>query len=63
VDPHSSDDTDDQNDIGGGDPVEKRIFILARNIDVDRPDGEPLATLPTDQGSEAVAAELDKWVS
>ena len=26
------------------------------------PDGEPLAMLPTDQGSEAVAAELDKWV-
>lgn len=26
------------------------------------PDGEPLATLPTDQGPEAVAAELDKWV-
>ena len=27
------------------------------------PEGEPLATLPTDQGAEAVAAELDKWVS
>lgn len=27
------------------------------------PDGEPLATLPTDQGAEAVAAELAKWVS
>jgi protein SCO1/2 len=26
------------------------------------PDGEPLAMLPTDQGPEAVAAELDKWV-
>ena len=26
------------------------------------PDGEPLATLPTDQGAEAVAAELAKWV-
>jgi protein SCO1/2 len=25
--------------------------------------GEPLATLPTDQGGEAVAAELAKWVS
>ena len=25
-------------------------------------DGEPLAMLPTDQGPEAVAAELDKWV-
>lgn len=25
-------------------------------------DGKPLATLPTDQGAEAVAAELDKWV-
>lgn len=27
------------------------------------PDGEPLATLPTDQGGDAVAAELAKWVS
>lgn len=27
------------------------------------PDGEPLATLPTDQGADAVAAELAKWVS
>jgi protein SCO1/2 len=27
------------------------------------PDGEPLASLPTDQGGAAVAAEIDKWVS
>jgi len=27
------------------------------------PDGEPLATLPTDLGPEAVAAELAKWVN
>lgn len=27
------------------------------------PSGEPLATLPTDQGPDAVAAELAKWVS
>ena len=27
------------------------------------PQGEPLATLPTDQGPDAVAAELAKWVS
>lgn len=27
------------------------------------PDGEPLATLPADEGAESVAAELDKWVS
>ncbi|MBI1402134.1 MAG: SCO family protein [Porphyrobacter sp.] len=27
------------------------------------PQGEPLATLPVDQGGDAVAAELDKWVS
>lgn len=27
------------------------------------PNGEPLATLPVDQGGEAVAAELRKWVS
>lgn len=26
------------------------------------PNGKPLATLPTDQGPEAVAAELEKWV-
>ena len=26
------------------------------------PQGEPLATLPTDQGADAVAAELAKWV-
>ncbi len=27
------------------------------------PEGEPLATLPVDQGADAVAAELRKWVS
>jgi protein SCO1 len=27
------------------------------------PKGEPLATLPVDQGGKAVAAELDRWVS
>jgi protein SCO1/2 len=27
------------------------------------PDGEPLATLPADQGGDAVAAELGKWVN
>jgi protein SCO1/2 len=27
------------------------------------PDGEPLATLPVDKGADAVAAELDRWVS
>jgi len=27
------------------------------------PGGEPLATLPVDQGADAVAAEIDKWVS
>jgi len=26
------------------------------------PDGEPIAILPTDDGPEAVAAELDRWV-
>ena len=26
------------------------------------PDGQPLAMLPTDQGPEAVEAELEKWV-
>lgn len=26
------------------------------------PDGEPLATLPTDLGAQAVAEELEKWV-
>jgi len=27
------------------------------------PDGAPIATLPTDQGADAVAAELVKWVN
>ncbi|WP_370177724.1 SCO family protein [Alteriqipengyuania sp.] len=27
------------------------------------PDGQPIATLPTDEGADAVAAELDKWVN
>lgn len=27
------------------------------------PDGAPIATLPTDQGGDAVAAELAKWVN
>ena len=27
------------------------------------PDGEPIAILPTDQGADAVAAELAKWVN
>ena len=27
------------------------------------PDGAPIATLPTDKGAEAVAAELDRWVN
>lgn len=27
------------------------------------PSGEPIATLPTDKGGAAVAAELDRWVS
>jgi protein SCO1/2 len=27
------------------------------------PEGEPLATLPTDKGGEAVAAELARWVN
>ncbi len=27
------------------------------------PQGEPIATLPTDEGADAVAAQLDTWVS
>lgn len=27
------------------------------------PDGKPLTTLPTDKGADAVAAEIEKWVS
>lgn len=27
------------------------------------PEGQPLATLPTDKGADAVAAELDRWVN
>ncbi|MEE4537123.1 MAG: SCO family protein [Erythrobacter sp.] len=27
------------------------------------PDGAPIATLPTDEGADAITAELDRWVS
>jgi len=27
------------------------------------PEGEPIATLPTDKGADAVAAEIEKWVT
>jgi protein SCO1/2 len=27
------------------------------------PEGEPISLLPIDQGAEAVAADLEKWVS
>ncbi|TNE57129.1 MAG: SCO family protein [Sphingomonadales bacterium] len=43
---------------GGGYLVDHSaiVYLFGRN-------GEPLATLPTDQGAEAVAAELAKWVN
>lgn len=37
-------------------------FQHSRIVYLFGPDGAPLATLPTDQGPEAVAAELAKWV-
>ncbi|MBD2842798.1 SCO family protein [Erythrobacter rubeus] len=46
-------------DLGGG-----QYLMNHSNITyLFGPSGEPLATLPTDQGAEAVAAEIDKWVS
>lgn len=43
---------------GGGYLVDHSNIVYLFN-----PKGEPLATLPTDQGAEAVAAELTKWVN
>ncbi|MBV7265057.1 SCO family protein [Erythrobacter ani] len=46
-------------DLGGG-----QYLMNHSNITyLFGPSGEPLATLPTDQGADAVAAEIDKWVS
>jgi protein SCO1/2 len=48
-----------------GEPVEGGGYLVDHSniVYLFGPDGEPLATLPTDQGPNAVAAELDKWVS
>ena len=48
-----------------GEPVEGGGYLVDHsNVTyLFGPDGAPLATLPTDKGGEAVAAELDKWVS
>jgi protein SCO1/2 len=43
---------------GGGYLVDHSNIVYLFGLD-----GEPLATLPVDQGADAVAAELDKWVS
>jgi protein SCO1/2 len=47
-----------------GDPVEGGGYLVDHSniVYLFGPEGEPLATLPVDQGGDAVAAELDKWV-
>ena len=46
-------------DVGGG----QYLMDHSNIVYLFGPSGEPLATLPVDQGPEAVAAEIDKWVS
>ncbi len=48
-----------------GEPVEGGGYLMDHSniVYLFGPDGAPLATLPVDQGPDAVAAELDKWVS
>lgn len=50
---------------GKGEPVEGGGYLVDHSTVtyLFGPDGEPIATLPTDKGAEAVAAELDRWVS
>ncbi len=47
-----------------GEPVEGGGYLVDHtNITyLFGPNGEPLATLPTDKGADAIAAELDRWV-
>ena len=48
-----------------GDPVEGGGYLVDHSniVYLFGPAGEPLATLPVDQGADAVAAELTKWVN
>lgn len=48
-----------------GAPVEGGGYLVDHSniVYLFGPSGEPLATLPVDQGGDAVAAELAKWVS
>lgn len=48
-----------------GAPVEGGGYLVDHSniVYLFGPEGEPLATLPVDQGGKAVAAELDRWVS
>lgn len=48
-----------------GDPVEGGGYLVDHSniVYLFGPEGEPLATLPVDQGADAVAAELGKWVN
>ncbi|MEE4318063.1 MAG: SCO family protein [Erythrobacter sp.] len=48
-----------------GEPVEGGGYLVDHSniVYLFGPEGEPLATLPVDEGADAVAAELDKWVS
>lgn len=49
---------------GKGEPVEGGGYLVDHSTVtyLFGPDGEPLSTLPTDKGGDAVAAELDRWV-
>jgi protein SCO1/2 len=47
------------------DPSERRRDYLVGHSQITvlyGPQGDPIAIVPTDQGAEAVAAELDRWV-
>ncbi|NCP12579.1 MAG: SCO family protein [Sphingomonadales bacterium] len=47
-----------------GEPLEGGGYLVDHSniVYLFGPEGEPLATLPVDQGADAVAAELDRWV-
>lgn len=49
---------------GKGEPVQGGGYLVDHSTVtyLFGPDGEPLSTLPTDKGGDAVAAELDRWV-